>query len=224
MLLLLPKNFSSEFRENWETYRTEYWDRENERRAALRRKVRMHRRSKAKEIGGWKWWTGFWRFLPSHRTMRRPHDLEKHPHHAHLQPGSHSRQHSTLSEKDAAAKVNRRRSLMRSDSTHSRQSSRSTTPHLDFDGVSEGGLGLIKKEKNRRGSSVSSTASSRKGLRKDRTGTGGGAAAGLSPLTAADGAAGDEKSSKREKRRSRPDILITGSPDSVVLKTEPLEM
>jgi len=29
-LLLLPKPFSPNFRENWDIYRTEYWEKENE--------------------------------------------------------------------------------------------------------------------------------------------------------------------------------------------------
>ncbi|KAJ8102313.1 Spo7-like protein-domain-containing protein [Lipomyces tetrasporus] len=33
-LVLLPKAFSAEFREGWEVYRQEYWERENDKRAA----------------------------------------------------------------------------------------------------------------------------------------------------------------------------------------------
>ena len=36
-LLLLPKPFTPDFRQNWEMYRTEYWERENERRLELRK-------------------------------------------------------------------------------------------------------------------------------------------------------------------------------------------
>ncbi|KAF1992202.1 hypothetical protein K402DRAFT_300582, partial [Aulographum hederae CBS 113979] len=55
-LLLLPKPFTPDFRENWETYRTEYWERENERRAELRKRVSARRRKIAKQEGGWLWW------------------------------------------------------------------------------------------------------------------------------------------------------------------------
>ncbi|KAJ4864928.1 spo7-like protein domain-containing protein [Trichoderma breve] len=48
-LLLLPKPFSPTFRENWELYRTEYWERENERRRLLRQKVKEHDRKVAKD-------------------------------------------------------------------------------------------------------------------------------------------------------------------------------
>ncbi len=155
MLLLLPKSFSPEFRENWEEYRSEYWARENERRGVLRRKLKTQRRQKAHDNGGWKWWTGTWR-LASHRSHRRSQDLEKHPaghHHLHHgRPGG-------LSERDALKAGNRRRPPLRSESSHSRQSSRSSTPvTAEFDGVNERPIG----ERVRRGSSVSSTASVRR--------------------------------------------------------------
>ena len=142
-LLLIPKSFSPEFRENWEEYRADYWEKENDRRSLLRAKVKQNKRARAKVEGGWKWWTGLWR-LKSHVQPKHP---EKHHH------GHHSQRHSQqLSEKDVA-KVNRRRSLLRSESNHSRQSSRSSTPHTDFDGISEKPL----SERTRRGSATTST-------------------------------------------------------------------
>ena len=59
-LLLFPKPFSAEFRENWELYRLEYWEKENERRARLVQRFRKRERQLAREEGGWLWWTG-WR-------------------------------------------------------------------------------------------------------------------------------------------------------------------
>lgn len=59
-LLLLPKQFSAEFRQNWELFRTEYWEKENERRAGLRKGVWKRERDEARRQGGWLWWTG-WR-------------------------------------------------------------------------------------------------------------------------------------------------------------------
>lgn len=38
-LVILPKGFSPDFREGWEIYRTEYWEKENERRAHLRKQI-----------------------------------------------------------------------------------------------------------------------------------------------------------------------------------------
>jgi hypothetical protein len=55
-LLLLAKPFSATFRENWELYRTEYWERENERRALLRQKVKEQDHRLAKQHYGWLWW------------------------------------------------------------------------------------------------------------------------------------------------------------------------
>lgn len=103
-LLLLPKPFSPDFRENWELYRLEYWDKENERRAQLRQLVRNRKRELARHQGGWLWWAGW-------RGWTKPvakGDIEK-SHHKHQL------------EKD------RRHSFVRGDS-HSRNTSRSNTP------------------------------------------------------------------------------------------------
>ncbi|EXJ54611.1 hypothetical protein A1O7_09952 [Cladophialophora yegresii CBS 114405] len=189
MLLLLPKSFSPEFRENWEEYRTEYWDKENERRAGLRRKLHTQRRTKAKEAGGWKWWTGAWRLQSTRHNHQRKHqDLEKHPLGHHLHGSSHR---ASLSEKH-----NHTRSL-------SRQSSRSSTPHLEFDGTTERPL----SERMRRGSSVSSTASVRRKPTRDRKdGTPTGSPL-LSPLTSTSlsmsGTAEDEREERRKRRKER---------------------
>jgi hypothetical protein len=195
MLLLLPKSFSPEFRENWEEYRSEYWTRENERRAVLRRKVKTQRRVKAMETGGWKWYTGLWRLnRRSHRKGNYP-DPEKqasHNHQAHHHPHTHNSQHHarggsrSTADKDPLNPLkhsnSRRRSLRReSSASHSRQSSRSSTP-ADLDGLApEKGLPL--GERVRRGSSVSSTASVRRKTRVSpltatATGDGGGGGGG----------------------------------------------
>ncbi|KAG6213884.1 hypothetical protein E4U50_000829 [Claviceps purpurea] len=71
-LLLLPKPFSPTFRENWEIYRTEYWERENERRALLRLKVREHDRRLAKQAYGWLWWLP-WRHDPRRKAHAHVH-------------------------------------------------------------------------------------------------------------------------------------------------------
>ncbi|CAI4214857.1 unnamed protein product [Parascedosporium putredinis] len=55
-LLLLPKYFTANFRENWELYRTEYWERENERRALLRSKLKSKSREYARQRWGIFWW------------------------------------------------------------------------------------------------------------------------------------------------------------------------
>lgn len=55
-LLLWPKPFSPNFRENWEIYRSEYWEKENERRALLRRKLQARDKDNAKQQSRWFWW------------------------------------------------------------------------------------------------------------------------------------------------------------------------
>lgn len=216
LLLLLPKNFSSEFRENWEVYRSEYWARENLRRANLRKKVRLHQRHRAKETGGWKWWTGLWRIVP-HASHKRQHDLEKHPHgHVHHRSASQARQASIrqtlLNEKDLLHK-GRRRSMMRSDSAHSRNSSRSSTPHVMLDGTYEI-RGNEATERVRRGSSVSSTSSARRSLKSATTSTRRGDGGMLSPLTSADDGV-ELPPKERRKRRSRPTTPTMDSSESL---------
>jgi hypothetical protein len=133
-LLLLPKPFSPNFRENWETYRTEYWEKENERRAALRRKMKEMDRKIAKEQGGWLWWSGY-------RGWKRggTPDVEK----THHIPRS-----ATL---DSHGRRVRSGSVR--NSSHSRNSSRSVTPEVD-DGIVGGHV--------RRGSTASNASDRRK--------------------------------------------------------------
>ena len=107
-LLLLPKPFSPDFRENWEHYRSEYWERENERRAELRHSIRKRERDMAKEQGGWFWWLGWRSQRIAQSTSEKAGIVEK-------------PQLKHLSEKK------RRPSFARTES-HSRTTSRSSTP------------------------------------------------------------------------------------------------
>ncbi|KAI9869667.1 MAG: hypothetical protein M1830_005238, partial [Pleopsidium flavum] len=140
-LLLLPKPFSPDFRENWELYRTEYWERENERRAQLRQRVKKRQREVAREQGGWLWWTG-WRGWKRTKGMGgRGGDIERTQHHQHHP------------EKDT-----KRLSGLHSDSL-SRSSSRSTTPsHPDAEV-------RPTSERLRRGSSTSSVGERRRKIK-----------------------------------------------------------
>ncbi|CAF9912061.1 hypothetical protein IMSHALPRED_010692 [Imshaugia aleurites] len=106
-LLLLPKPFSPDFRENWELYRLEYWEKENERRAHLRQLVHNSEKELARRHGGWFWWVGWRRHQRVQNTGGKD-DLEK-SHHRHQ------------SEKEG-----KKHSSVRSDS-HSRNTSRSST-------------------------------------------------------------------------------------------------
>lgn len=121
-LLLLPKPFSPDFREGWENYRLEYWERENARRAELRKIVATRIRDVARREGGWLWWTGWrgWHNIRLFRSKtRRQLDLEK----------------LSLREKPSAEKLKerkRREGLLRSESgSSSRPSSRTPTPEPD---------------------------------------------------------------------------------------------
>ncbi|KAJ4269956.1 Nem1-Spo7 phosphatase regulatory subunit [Fusarium torreyae] len=64
-LLLLAKPFSATFRENWELYRTEYWEKENERRALLRQKVQERDNQLVRQQYSWTWW------LPGRQPRRQ---------------------------------------------------------------------------------------------------------------------------------------------------------
>jgi len=137
-LLLLPKPFSPNFRENWDIYRTEYWDKENERRAILRKKLKERERNIAKQQGGLLWWTGY-------RGWKRgkSHDVEKTHHH-------NIHRHSSLLNQEPK----RTRSGSVRSGSHSRTSSRSTTPTTELDDGTVGG--------HSRKASTASNASSRR--------------------------------------------------------------
>ncbi|KAJ9627361.1 uncharacterized protein PV06_07255 [Exophiala oligosperma] len=228
MLLLLPKSFSPEFRENWESYRTEYWEKENERRSHMRKKLDVQRRTRAKDEGGWKWWTGAWRLASQHRHGgRHHHDLEKHPHHPTHHQSTTSRHGSVTASMGSTGGRRRTGAVLDSDNnplsgargSRSRQSSRSSTPHLDtLESSSTGGGGpLLSSERVRRGSSVSSTASgSHRRNNKHRSGTTGEKdrrdGSGLSPLTVHTATTTtmttapqmeDEREERRRRRRER---------------------
>ncbi|KIW08691.1 hypothetical protein, variant 2 [Verruconis gallopava] len=119
-LLLLPKQFTPDFRENWEIYRAEYWEQENQRRKEIRNRIRARNREIAKQQGGWLWWTGWrgWSNMwgggpkpgPSQREMTPPHHVHSLVHQASLKD-KHRRRSSAVKDRDAS---------------HSRSSSRSS--------------------------------------------------------------------------------------------------
>ncbi|QKX53474.1 uncharacterized protein TRUGW13939_00553 [Talaromyces rugulosus] len=123
-LLLLPKAFSPEFRENWDEYRTEYWERENERRAQLRRKVRDRERHRARQEGDWLWW------LPIRRSRSRRIKLVDSHSHSHSHTHQHHQHHHQPSSGGGKPQEGRTRRNTRSNSLsqHSRGLSRSSTP------------------------------------------------------------------------------------------------
>lgn len=148
-LLLLPKPFSPNFRENWDIYRTEYWEKENERRTVLRKKIKERERKLAMQQVGWLWWTGWRGWNRNKGHGGRVVDIEK----------THHRHHVTLIEKDHK----RTRSGSVRSRSHSRGSSRSSTPTAELeDGSTFGG--------NVRGGSPVSNAPERR-RKKSMTGS-----------------------------------------------------
>ena len=95
-LLLLPKPFSADFRENWDIYRTDYWEKENERRAMLRWQLFEQRKNFAKKQAQWLWWTG-WRSRRSHLATIRKSELTPKPRRGSFGSDSHSRNTSRSS-------------------------------------------------------------------------------------------------------------------------------
>ena len=149
-LLLLPKPFSPDFREGWENFRMEYWDKENARRVELRKIVRQRILEVARREGGFLWWTG-WRgwnsFSVFHGKTRRQLDLQKL---ALREQPSHERIKEKAARKEAQLlRAGRPESL-------SRSSSRSTTPAPDAEARHPRKTGEHERA-SRRGSSAGST-------------------------------------------------------------------
>jgi len=155
-LLLLAKPFSPTFRENWELYRAEYWDKENERRAVLRAKIKERDRRLGRQRAGWFWW------LPGRRrgadkpvaaaaagaaaAAALPNEKAQHPRHAAV-AGEHRRTRSGSTGTGGGA---------RRGSMSSAAGSRAGSPRLEAaDHHAAGGLA-------RKASSASSDASAEK--------------------------------------------------------------
>ncbi|KAJ6000629.1 hypothetical protein N7481_001038 [Penicillium waksmanii] len=130
-LLLLPKSFSPEFRDKWDQYRTDFWCSENERRAKLRHQLRERERQLARSEGNWLGRLGLdWRASRRRRlvaaTLHRSIESESKPP---LRPHSlHQHQPSNSSKLTQEHRAPSLRRNTRSESAHSRTSSRSTTP------------------------------------------------------------------------------------------------
>ncbi|KAF2818406.1 hypothetical protein CC86DRAFT_157076 [Ophiobolus disseminans] len=159
-LLLLPKPFTPDFRQNWETYRAEYWEKENERRFELRTRVRARQREIAREEGGLLWWTGWRGWKRARGLTGRSSDVEKTGHH-HGHGHSHSLSHT--------GSRRRRPSMLQAqrgrDGSHSRSSSRSTTPTPDLDDRLRPIEGRERRWSNSTTGSTTTTASRQGSLR-----------------------------------------------------------
>ncbi|KAL2799338.1 Spo7-like protein-domain-containing protein [Aspergillus keveii] len=152
-LLLLPKLFSPEFRGNWDDYRTDYWEKENERRSQIREKLRQRERQIARQEGAWFWWIGIgWKASRRRRqaaaTLHRTIEGDKgHRHHHHPNP--------SISKLAHESKSPLRRSTR--SGSHSRTPSRSSTP-IDTDDRPPSRSSATSRP--RRGSNTPSSAAS----------------------------------------------------------------
>lgn len=151
-LLLLPKPFSPAFRENWDLYRTEYWERENERRRILLSKVQLRDKQLAKQEPR----PSFLSRFRIGRAKAIPKDVEKSHHHGHSY-GQHKHNIGASAPEKRLRSSNSRRS-----GSHSRTSSRSSTPTPELeDGATS--------SRPRRGSTASTSSSTqRDSLRKKK--------------------------------------------------------
>ncbi|KAK1988461.1 Spo7-like protein-domain-containing protein [Colletotrichum cereale] len=130
-LLLLAKPFTPTFRENWEIYRTEYWEKENERRALIQKKLAARDRQVAKQRWGIFWW------LPWHRIDRSGPAPVRH---------QHTPEKATIHPRAAAIEREHRRrssnaSMHRRSST---SSNRSLTPSIAA--TSDDGDGTVSRK------------------------------------------------------------------------------
>ena len=121
-ILLLPKSFSAEFREHWDDYRVSFWEKENERRALIREKLRERERQFAQRDGGLLWWSGLWRVLRRRKyTIAAASEKSSHPHPA------RNRRRSSISKPVTHLSSNRRNSTLSESQSRNSSSSRSPT-------------------------------------------------------------------------------------------------
>lgn len=229
MILLLPKQFTPDFRENWEVYRAEYWEQENQRRSELRKKVRARNRELAKQQGGWLWWTGWrgWAHVwsgPLQREMTPPHHVHSLAHQASLKD-KHRRRPSAVKGRDGS---------------HSRSSSRSsimTNPDAEmrerrWSTASSGSTGE-RRRRSKLIEGVDGTTSSRvAGGRPARLTPAG---SGVRPASGSRPGTPNLEQGKRASTLSTSSTVSdvsgadvharprTGTPDSVVVKAEPAD-
>jgi Spo7-like protein len=139
-ILLLPKHFTPEFRENWEMYRAEYWDIENQRRNELRARLRAKRKSIAKQQSPWLWWVPGHRPTPQQQITRAPsqshrqHDSLSAPHNNTATTGGAISRASSVRHKRSDSSIKEREATPQQPSQpHSRSSSRSSIAAADAD-------------------------------------------------------------------------------------------
>lgn len=154
-LLLLAKPFSPTFRENWELYRTEYWERENERRALIQNKLKQRERRLRKETMGWFWWLPWMRLTPVVEKQQQPQQQQQQQH---LHPDK--AHHRRLSVVDREVKRSRSGSNRRG--SFSGPSSRSPTPGLEVREGSSSRRSSNASEKRKKNLSTSGSKSGKR--------------------------------------------------------------
>ncbi|KAJ5466486.1 hypothetical protein N7530_010273 [Penicillium desertorum] len=165
-----------EFRENWDDYRTDFWEKENERRAQLRLKLREREQHLARTEGGWLGRLGLgWRASQRRRLVAGTLHRSIEPEFKHRLGHGH---HPSITKLNQEQRGSSRRNT-RSES-HSRTSSRSTTP-VDTSFEDRPSSRSSTSSRPRRGSTASGQdASPQQRKRKGST-----LRRGLSPLTQA---------------------------------------
>lgn len=169
-LLLLPKPFSPDFREEWDTYRSAYWEKENERRTVLRRLIKSRDRDLARRQGGWLWWTG-WRGWARVFGDRKPRPVLD----------ATAQAVNVIREKGSLQHLKREKLHSHHHQVNSRSSSRSSTPTPDPETRPRRGTGadagVRRTSSSQRGGQgprkkVSGTAAARPSLRMTGSGSG----------------------------------------------------
>lgn len=77
-LLLQPKSFTPDFRQDWDTFRAAYWEKENKRRSDLQIYIKARNREIAKREGGIFWWIS-WRGWKRNKRFSNVRALRERP-------------------------------------------------------------------------------------------------------------------------------------------------
>ncbi|KAK6827789.1 Spo7-like protein-domain-containing protein [Apiospora arundinis] len=171
------------FRENWELYRAEYWERENERRALLRHRLQQRDKEFAKQQSRWFWW------LPGRQQKLEERMRQGTPLASENEKSSlHHRQHSTVMKEHRRT----RSGSVRRASTSAGSTSRGSTPTIGVEAAADGpdssSTGGGGAPSSRRGSNAS-TASTKGRVKRQQQGnlSSGGSVRSKRPSSMADG-------------------------------------
>ncbi|KAK3899985.1 Spo7-like protein-domain-containing protein [Staphylotrichum tortipilum] len=198
-LLLLAKPFSPTFRENWELYRAEYWEKENERRAILRAKIRERDRRLGRRQSGWFCWLPWPRPARAEKPAAVHLHSEKaqHPRHVAV-AGEHRRTRSGSTGGGGG---------VRRGSMSSASGSRAGSPRLEADDHNSA-AGLARKA-----SSASDASDKKRSKKLAAPASGGGAGGGTKSRPRAESrSVTPEAPSPLSRENSTPGLTGSGSP------------